>query len=347
MLRALSERLLKARHPGAMFVSLVFSVSLIFGSAAYGEEPGGDPQGTLTVEPVYSGIPHDALYDMHIQGDRGVAVGAYGLILESGDSGASWKKREPLTKLALLGVAAGGEHWIIVGQQGSVLLGDKDGGWRLVEGVSEARLLNVDLNSQGLSIAVGEFGTILRSRDYGESWEPIVLDWEQYSPDGYEPHLYGIMVTDGGEVAITGEFGLILWSGDGGENWEMRHKGSQSIFAIDVSKDGVGFAVGQEGEVVRTRDNGKTWERVEVPTSSNLLDVWTGNGEVVITGIRALLLSPDDGDTWVLSKDVGVTRNWYQGIAPAGAGVAADDGSSHRPVIYVSGYRATISRVLY
>ena len=48
--------------------------------------------------------------------------------------------------------------------------------------------------------------------------------------------------------------------------------------------------------------------------------------EVVITGIRSLLRSSDDGDTWSRSDDIQIVRTWYQGVATGVSEVAAGNG---------------------
>ena len=300
------------------------------------------------VEIVRTGIPHDALYALDMHGETGVAVGNFGLILETADSGATWTVTPPVTEQGLLGVARAGDKEIIVGQIGTVLTREGGGNWEKIDNDLNIRLLNVDLNEDGLVFAVGEFGAIVRSRDFGRTWETITVDWSQYNDEGYEPHLYGVVVKDTDNIVVTGEFGLILWSTDGGDTFTARHQGEESIFDIHLDADGTGtgWAVGQDGEILRSHDGGETWQKVDAGSAANLLGVWSGQGEVVIVGIRELLRSSDDGESWRRTDDIKVIRTWYQGIDAGVAEIEADNGFLRTQMVYVAGYNATISRIL-
>lgn len=300
------------------------------------------------VEIVRTGIAHDALYALDMNGEKGVAVGNFGLILETADSGATWTVTEAVTEQGLLGIATAGDRQVIVGQAGTFITRVGDGKWELVPNDINLRLLNVDLHESGLVVAVGEFGAIRRSRDNGKTWDTITIDWGLYNDEGYEPHLYDVVVRDEQTVVVTGEFGLILWSEDGGDTFAARHQGEESIFAINLDADGTGsgFAVGQDGEVLRSQDNGATWQKLETGSTANLLGVWAGQGEVVIVGIRELLRSSDDGETWKRADDIKIVRTWYQGIDAGVAEIEAPNGFLRTQIVYVAGYNATISRIL-
>jgi photosystem II stability/assembly factor-like uncharacterized protein len=300
------------------------------------------------IEIVRTGIAHDALYALDMSGEKGIAVGNFGLILETKDSGATWTKTKPFTDQALLGIASAGDRQVIVGQAGTFITRVGDGDWEILPNDIGLRLLNVDLDESGLVVAVGEFGAIRRSRDNGKTWDEIVIDWSQYNDEGYEPHLYDVVVKDANTVVVIGEFGLILWSEDGGDTFVARHQGEKSLFAIQLDSDGTGtgYAVGQEGEVLRSQDAGLTWQKLETGSTANLLGVWSGQGEVVVVGIRELLRSSDDGETWKRADDIKVVRTWYQGVDAAVAEIEAPNGFLRTQVVYVAGYNATISRIL-
>ncbi|MEQ8231363.1 MAG: YCF48-related protein [Gammaproteobacteria bacterium] len=301
------------------------------------------------VEIVRTGIPHDALYALDMSGEWGLAVGNFGLMLQTADGGATWEMQKPVTKLALLGVTRANKRQLVVGQQGLVMTRADGGEWSVVDTGFSQRLLNVDMNEAGLAFTIGEFGFVARSRDYGASWEEITLDWSQYNDEGYEPHLYDAIVENDGTVFIAGEFGLILRSTDGGDSWEVVHQGEASVFEMEFANDGgsTGYAVGQEGLVLRTADRGMSWQTIEVDTNSNLLGVWSGNGEVVITGIRQMLRSSDDGASFSTTDDLQVVRTWFQGVD---AGVAetktGEKGFLREQSVYTVGFQGTVARVV-
>lgn len=296
---------------------------------------------------IHVGIPHDAVYDINISGQTGVAVGAFGTILESKDSGASWSKVDSGTEFALLGVAVNGDKRIIVGQRGTVLVGKADGGWEPGTSNTESRLMQVSVNTAGLAVAVGEFGTVMRSKDSGKTWEKLTLDWMSFREDGYEPHLYTVNVDEAGRVVLGGEFSYVIVSEDGGDTWTLPNKGEKSIFAMHFLPDGSGYAVGQEGLVMKTADMGATWTEVNAGSTANLFGVWSSkHGEVVITGQRALLRSSDGGSTWTSSNDLEIVRNWFVPIAVGESVSKAPGGEMVAEVIYIGGYMGKIARLL-
>lgn len=330
---------------GRAALALAFHVLAFTGSARAEETEAVTAQQQIGV--IRAGIPHDAVYEMAIDGAIGYAVGAYGIILESKDGGMTWEPVPSPTTLALLGIAMQGDQRIIVGQRGTVLLGKADGGWEAVKSGTESRLMNVALNSKGVALAVGEFGTVLRSHDAGKTWTSLALDWDRFAEGGYQPHMYCARVEESGRLVVAGEFGLVLVSEDDGKTWEAKHKSDESLFGMHILEDGTGFGVGQKGLVIKTTDDGNSWQKVDVGSDANLLGVWASkHGEVVITGIRALIRSSDTGATWTRSMDPQVLRNWYQAIGVGEAKVKTEAGHIHAQVVYIGGARGTIAQVL-
>ncbi len=278
----------------------------------------------------YEGIPHDALYDVCFQGQKGLAVGVAGTILTTPDAGLSWQPETPLTDKALLGVSCRGKTAIAVGQEGTIQVQATTGEWQAVSSGSEQRLLSVDSNNQGLAVAVGGFGSVLRSVDAGASWEPLSFDWEAILNDFLEPHIYDVVVFDDNTIMVVGEFELILLSADGGDSWEVVNKADSSLSGIYFSDRQTGYVVGQNGKVLKTVDGGLTWQSSgEVPTRENLLDVWSSGRDVFITGIRTLLRSRNSGATWESITEGDISVKWYQSVK----GTPVDNGASKRIVM--------------
>lgn len=279
---------------------------------------------------LFTGIAHDALYSVCLTGKEGLAVGAAGTLVASSDGGLTWSKAaQPITELALLGLSCEGDNVIAVGQGGGIFA-RKDGQWAKVESGTDQRLLAVATHKSGLAVAVGGFGAVLLSKDGGNTWAPAGIDWSTITDDGAEPHIYDVSISDAGAITLVGEFELVLRSEDGGSNWKTIHKGESSLFALHFRDADNGLAVGQEGRVLKTADGGLTWTPVDVSTKANLLDVWSSShGQVVVSGIRALLRSNDDGASWQSIRAGDIPISWYQGVA----GIDLPDGSGQNVVI--------------
>lgn len=285
-----------------------------------------------TAKAVVEGTVHDALFAVSFDGSNGLAAGAPGSILETTDSGQKWTPvKDVPTRLALLGVALKGEHAIAVGQQGLVLY-RSSGEWKKVESGSGERLLSVSVNSKGAAVAAGAFGTVLASNDGGASWTSIKPVWDQYADPGTEPHMYAASIDEKGAITIAGEFSLILRREAGSSEWKSLNKGDASLFALFIGDKGTGYAVGQDGTVLRSEGNGSTWTKLDAGTGAILLGVHaTQDGKVVVTGMREMRYSGDNGQTWSGVTGGGVNTLWYQGIGqPEGSTAALAVGQAGR-----------------
>ena len=275
---------------------------------------------------VAEGTVHRPLYGIAFHEDlqRGIAVGARGTVMMSDDGGRSWIAEKLDTPLSLIDVAVQGERRVLVGQMGGIWVSDSGEEWRAVESGTEERLMAVDMNAAGLAIAVGSFDLILLSYDSGETWEESPLQLAPHVEDNYDPHLFDVQVNPDGSALIVGEFGLVLRTTDGGRNWDIVHQGIASLSGVHVRPDSTGFAVGQDGAVLRTLDGGKSWTSLDTPTSGNLLGVWsTEDGEATVSGMRYMIVSDDDGDSWRPVADAEVNTNWYGKMVATASGFIA------------------------
>lgn len=270
------------------------------------------------VSQVYKGIKQDSFYDICFRGEKGLVVGNNSVVLQSLDGGENWTPISVTSdSIAMLGVACRESGSVIVGQEGRIYV-EENGGWSQVDSGTDARLLSVAMSDSGLGFATGGFGTVLRTKDSGATWSLLPIDWEATIEDFQEPHIYDVAVSNAGIVTLVGEFGLVLQSEDSGDSWHAVRKEHASLFAIHFADNSLGYAVGQDGEIIRTEDGGRSWVSIEANSSGNLLGVWSSyQGEVLITGIRTMLRSHDDGNTWESLVSDGIATGWYAGVAEA------------------------------
>lgn len=290
----------------------------------------------VSVQIVREGIAHRPLFAISFSedGKRGVAVGDRGTVIFTNDGGNSWMVENAGTDLAILGVSLVGAQMIGVGQMGLVVVRVEDGEWVKQSVDVDERLMSVDLHPDGLAVAVGGFGQVRISTDGGAMWSAPDTAFSSFVEEGYDPNLYAVEITRSGRIIVAGEFGLILISDDRGVSWQVARRGDESLSALDVREDGIGFAVGQDGIVLKTVDFGDHWERVDPGLGGNLLGVSsTPEGLVVVPGMRNMLVSHDDGATFAPVENADVNSNWYQ---QAAAGLDA---------IFVVGYTGRILRI--
>lgn len=152
-------------------------------------------------------------FDIARAGDRWLAVGAYGLALQTRDGLAfqDLTSRLPNPRhLHLYGVRATGDRVFIVGEQGLVLR-SQDGGERFeaLPAPYKGSLFGAHLTDTGSVIAFGLRGNVWRSRDHGESWTRVPVA----TPVG----LSAATALPAGGFALVAQNGDLLVSRDDGQ----------------------------------------------------------------------------------------------------------------------------------
>src|SRR5947207_9786242 len=115
----------------------------------------------------------------------------------------------------------------------------------------------VDANT---GTVVGEYGTIVRTTDGGNSWT--------IQASGTTQTLWAVSFTDVTNGTAVGEGGTILRTTDGGDHWASQPSGTTlQLRGVWFSDSNNGAAVGDSGTILRTTEGGNSW----LPQSS-----WTG-----------------------------------------------------------------------
>lgn len=286
-------------------------IGLALASTVAGAGGSGEPT------PVFRGVPHDMLYGLSMEGANGTAVGDFGLVVETGDGGRSWVRQASApTDQGLFAIARKQGRCIAGGQRGLIMTADDCKQWRTSPPATNARILAVDVNDAGIGYAVGGFGAVLKSNDWGKTWQALQPDWNAFTSDGAEPHLYDVHVAANGEVTIVGEFEIVMRSRDGGATWNLLHKGKRSLFGLRVLDNGDLYAVGQEGLILKGSANGSKWMELDSGSKSILTGVWArADGQVVASGIYTILYSGDAGKSWRMDRSRPALAGWHQAVA--------------------------------
>ena len=288
---------------------------LVLAAAASAAALAAAPDNAAALGTVFHGYAHDTLYAVSFDGRKGIAVGDFGLVIESADGGASWQRQDRApTDRALLTVVRKGGRCLAGGQEGLLLYADDCRDWHKAATPTAARIMAIDTGTDGNAYAVGGFGTVLKSVDGGKSWQALKVDWGRFAPEGAEPHLYAVHVEPSGSVVIVGEFELVLRSDDDGQTWKRVHQGKRSLFGLAATANGELYAVGQEGVILKAVQG--RWTELPSGTGSILTSVWANkDGTVVAAGIYTVLYSADGGASWRADTSALATRGWHQAIA--------------------------------
>jgi photosystem II stability/assembly factor-like uncharacterized protein len=145
----------------------------------------------------------------------GFVVGAFGLVLRTGDGGKSW---EPLMHAAdnpkslhLYAVRRIGSELFAVGEQGLALKLDRDSGRLAAMTLPYAGTL-FGLVGKGRTVIIhGLRGNVVRSTDAGASWQSVAT--------GVGVGLTASTLDERGRIVIVSQAGHVLVSGDEGASF--------------------------------------------------------------------------------------------------------------------------------
>lgn len=239
------------------------------------------------------------------------AAGTDGKVVRSDDGGKSWVRQETPTENNLQGIAAwDAQRAVAVGNTGVIIVtGDGGKTWtqaRIPESSNPNKLLRVQI-FDGTAWAVGEFNTLLQSRDYGLTWTRALPE-----KDSALNNVYFL----GPQGWLVGEFGTVMKSSDGGANWNVVTTSNKvSLMAVAFRDPQNGVAVGLSGTVMITSDGGATWTQAPKATKEHLYNVIWDEDRWVAVGDKGMMLTAGAAATeWnaarISSKDV----SWHTQI---------------------------------
>jgi len=171
-----------------------------------------------------------------------------GHIWRSADRGISWQRVDTFD-FEFRDVAFVEENIGLACGYG-VILKTRDGGltWDFTSARNEF-FSALHFPQPDLGFAVGRTGTILRSRDQGDSWEKL----RNGNLRIFSKHSYNdVLFLDSDRGYIVGDFGLMLETQDGGDNWnKIETHTSAHLFSLDYDGQRNMFVSGEEGLLFR------------------------------------------------------------------------------------------------
>jgi photosystem II stability/assembly factor-like uncharacterized protein len=264
---------------------------------------------------------HSLLLGLAQSGSRYIAVGGRGEILLSED-GHAWRQVAVPTRITLTAVCAVDAQVWAVGHEG-VILHSADGGehWQMqrkdpppTAGDDATRdprrgapLLDVRFVNPKRGYAVGAYSLALRTDDGGETWQPMTV---AASAEHAAP------ATD--KTSEKGKNGSWTFSQS---ELKIGEEATPHLNAITRTGSGALFIVGERGSAFRSRDDGATWQRLQLPYDGSMFGVLGFAGDHVLAfGLRGHVYESNDlGEHWE-ARDTGTELSLMGGAARADGG---------------------------
>lgn len=201
--------------------------------------------------------------------DNDVYVAIHPDIYISSDNGESWTKQTE-QDVSMVGItdliAVDDTLYATTDGEGILKSTDKGKTWSSLNfGLPTEGILSIDVTDHGL-FAGSTYDGVIKSVNKGISWE--------YCNNGLKAYdFYSIAIA--GNNLIAGTFGgRIFHSADKGNTWTLVNKTSSMIFGADyiwdlLSVDSMVFAAVEGVGVLRSTDNGQTWNKFSNNLSSS------------------------------------------------------------------------------
>jgi photosystem II stability/assembly factor-like uncharacterized protein len=227
-----------------------------------------------------------------------IAVGTGGVVLRSNDGGASWTlpssgTTEDLLHLDTTSDASHLGTLLAVGRKGVIIKSVNYGqSWIRLDTGSRSQVLALAQSPNGNYYGSSNLGGLFSSKDLGLTWrrDSITNLFNQLSDIQFGRTGFGLMSTSGAGVLV---------SNDSGRTWTAKAISGTTILGIAITMDSIGMAVGANGAIYRSINNGSTWVQIASPVIKNLYDVdMYGKYGVIVGYGGASLYTLNAGLTW-------------------------------------------------
>lgn len=208
-------------------------------------------------------------------GSRGWAVGDAGTILVTSDGGATWNIVNSNSTINFTDVKSIDANTVWISGREGVIRHTTDGGanWSFqTSGVNDDGIDGLDF----ISPTVGWYAADLhggKTANGGSSWSALSIT--PPSGQSYDYNFNDVaMVTTNKVVLVGGAFsdtwGAILTTVDGGTSWSefITPVRGARLHAVSITKDGIGWAVGETGSQWITTNGGDSWSSQPTATVS-------------------------------------------------------------------------------
>ena len=185
---------------------------------------------------------------------------------------------------------------VAVGERGLILRSTPDGSWEQQQAPVRRMLNAVTVTRDDRLIAVGHDALVISGNSSGKAWTVIRADPALDMP------LLDLWIGKEGRGFAVGAYGLALFTDDDGRNWSMRKIDAKEphFYAIRETPEGILFICGEFGTVLRSRNRGASWTRLQVGWDGTFFGCQMGReGRILLYGLAGMLLeSYDQGASW-------------------------------------------------
>lgn len=257
---------------------------------------------------------YERLYSLHfIDSDKGWIAGNKGTILYTTDGGKNWNIEKNSIKSNIYGIYFIDKNrgWI-VGEKGLIFYTENGGitpwykhliggskTWKKQDSGITTALYDVHFTDENNGWIVGEFGTILYTKDGGNIWK------KKDTLRG----LLAINFPDKEKGWAVGEMGTILHTDDGGNTWNSQDSGTKAYLTdLHFINQKNGWAVGGNLEngatILCTDDGGNTWSKQECGVLTPLMGIYfSDENNGWITGYNGIILhTKNGGKNWEIQE---------------------------------------------
>jgi len=232
------------------------------------------------------------------------AVGDYGTILHTTDSGSNWSLMLSGITVNIYGVwGTSATNVIAVGDSGNIRKYDGST-WSAMTSGTTKRLRDVWGTASDNVIAVGEDGTIRKYN--GTSWGSMTSNTTLTLQGVWGSSSSNVFAVGGAKENQTGSAIIQKYNGTAWSN-NLTYTSIPRFHDVWGTSDTNVYVVGEAGTILHTTDGGTTWNTMSVPSGVNtvtLRDIWgtsdsdifaVGDGPAVPNGSTILHY---DGTTW-------------------------------------------------
>ncbi len=162
---------------------------------------------------------------------------------------------------------------------------------------------SISFPNDSIGYVVGNFGTVLKTTDYGENWINLF--------DNERQAIYASYQLDSSTLYTGGYGGSIMKSEDQGISWQYKKTDTDlTIRDIVFLTDSIGLAVGggsyyfsqvTNGFLIKTVDRGENWNLISLPFTEGLFKILhLGGDTIMVTGVQGkVYISYNLGTSWI------------------------------------------------